>query len=411
MELKNTNILVGMTGGIACYKVPNLVRALRKAEAEVQVVMTKAATEFITTLTLETVSSRTVYTEMFAPKQYVGTRHIDLAEWPDLIVVAPATANFMGKVANGVSDDLLTTVMCASARPVMIAPAMNPQMWLNPVTQRNHETLRSLGYHFVDPGEGEMACDHYGVGRMAEPDQIFEAIREFFATHRSVTNVLRGKQVLVTAGPCREPIDPVRYISNRSSGRMGFAIAEMAAAAGATTTLISGPSALLPPANVSLVRVETTDQMAHEVTTRFDQSDCLFMAAAPADFTVKQSQESKIRRGDGPLTLELVPTIDILAKLSGRKKAGQVLIGFALETSADTAEARHKLERKGLDLIVYNRAGAAGSGFDTATNQVTLLAPGRPDEPWPILSKREVATRLIQRVGELLAVKQSTTRV
>ncbi|KAA3635785.1 MAG: bifunctional phosphopantothenoylcysteine decarboxylase/phosphopantothenate--cysteine ligase CoaBC, partial [Calditrichaeota bacterium] len=231
MSVKGKKILLGMTGGIACYKIPYLVRSLRKAEAEVIVVMTKSATEFITPLTLETVSNNPVAVEMFEHQQYIATRHIDLAEWADLIMIAPATANCLGKVASGISDDLLTTVICATPRPVVFAPAMNPQMWANKITQKNIRELANLGYQFIQPNEGEMACDHFGVGRMPEPDELFKFIKNHFSSSKSSKakkKSLTGKKILITAGPTREQIDPVRFISNNSSGKMGFALAEAA---------------------------------------------------------------------------------------------------------------------------------------------------------------------------------------
>ncbi|HWR82717.1 MAG TPA: bifunctional phosphopantothenoylcysteine decarboxylase/phosphopantothenate--cysteine ligase CoaBC, partial [Candidatus Deferrimicrobium sp.] len=254
MLLKDKKVLVGLTGGIACYKVPGLIRFLTKEGAAVRVMMTRAATKFITPLTLETVSNQPVAIEMFPESEFVSTRHIDLAEWPDLIVVAPATANFLGKVAGGISDDLLTTIICASPRPMLIAPAMNPQMWANAITQRNVGTLRQLGHFFADPGEGEMACEQYGVGRMAEPEQIYLAVK-CLLLGKIEKRVLSGRKVVVTAGPTREPLDPVRYLSNYSTGKMGIALAQAAVLLGADTTIIYGPTGLMPPAGVRTVSI------------------------------------------------------------------------------------------------------------------------------------------------------------
>ncbi len=402
MSLSGKKVLVGLTGGIACYKVPYLVRFLGKQDAEVRVVMTESATKLITPLTLETVSRHQVYTSMFAEREFVGTRHIDLANWPDLIVVAPATANFLGKIASGISDDLLTTVICASPKPVLIAPAMNPGMWHNPITQRNFETLKELGYHFIGPAEGEMAEKQFGIGRMVEPQELFEAVKEFFETE-SKKKPLNGRKILVTAGPCREPIDPVRYISNRSSGKMGYAIAQAAAAIGAEVTLISGPTGLSAPAGVRLVPVEKTAEMRDAVLREFAKCDCLIMAAAPSDFTPAHASDSKLKRTEKSIQLTLEPTADILKGIAGQRKSGQIVIGFAVETENDEINARRKLDEKQLDLIVLNNPTEPGAAFDHDTNKVTILAPGEKSEAWPLLSKLEVAARLMDRVTFLLS--------
>ena len=398
MSLSGRKVVVGLTGGIACYKVPYLVRYLVKEEADVQVIMTDSATKFITPLTLESVSQAEVAVEMFPAKKFVATHHIDLAEWPELIVIAPATANFLGKVASGISDDLLTTVICATAAPVMIAPAMNPQMWNNPITQKNYETLKSLGYHFVDPGEGEMACDHFGVGRMAEPDEIFERVKEFFGAKKKV---LEGKKVIVTAGPTREAIDPVRVITNRSSGKMGYAIAQAAHDLGATTILISGPTALNPPKGVKTYFVESTDDLCNTVSDLFDEADCLIMAAAPADQKPAKAATTKMKKSESAFDLHLVPTVDILKSISGRKKAGQLVVGFALETDNGVAHAQKKLKEKKLDMIVLNETGA-DTAFEVDTNKVTIIEKSGKTEEWPLESKREIAEKLIARISKKL---------
>lgn len=404
MPLAGKKIVVGLTGGIACYKIPNLVRLLTKQKAEVRVLMTEAATKFITPLTLETVSNHPVEWEMFPQRQYVATRHIDLAAWPDLIVIAPATANFLGKVASGVSDDLLTTIVCASTRPVLIAPAMNPNMWRNKVTLRNFKYLTGeLGYASIGPAEGEMACEDWGVGRMSEPEEIFAAIDAFFAKG-SKKKALTGKRFLVTAGPCREAIDPVRFISNRSSGKMGFALAQAARDLGAEVTLVSGPTDLTPPADISLVEVETTEQMAKAVLSRFPKSDCLIMAAAPSDFTPRNPQKSKIKKDAVDLSLQLKPTIDILKEVSKIRRKGQRVIGFALETDNDIANARRKLVEKKLDLTVLNNPTRPGEGFAHDTNSVVLITPEKNKRPvkFPLASKAEIAARIVDAIASIL---------
>jgi len=400
MSLAGKKIVVGLTGGIACYKVPYLVRALGKAGAEVQVIMTESATHFITPLTLETVSRNPVCTDLFPPHEFVSTRHVNLADWADLFVIAPATANFLGKIASGISDDLLSTTVCATKRPVLIAPAMNPHMWSNPVTIRNYECLQKLGYHFVGPAEGEMAERQFGVGRMVEPDELFRAVVALFEAE-SKKKVLNGRRVLVTAGPCREPIDPVRYISNRSSGKMGYALAEAAVALGAETMLISGPTSLTAPGGVEVVNIETTRQLHDAVLEQFPRYDLLIMAAAPADFTAPQSSQ-KIKRTDDELTLTLRPTDDILLAVSKIRGAKQRVVGFALETTDDLANGEAKLAKKKLDAIVINNATEPGAGFDHDTNRVTLLVAGQEPERWPLLSKRELAGQLLERFAALL---------
>ncbi len=406
MSLQDKKVLVGLTGGIACYKVPYLLRDLVRQGAEVRVIMTKSATKFITPLTLETVSGHPVAVDMFPEGEFVGTRHIDLANWPDLVVIAPATANFFGKIASGVTDDLLTTVVIASPKPVMVAPAMNPQMWRHPTTQRNAAYFKEIGYQVVGPAEGDMACDHVGVGRMVEPGDIMTAIEGVSGKKKSVASkqtaeTLRGKNILITAGPCREPIDPVRYISNRSSGKMGYALAEAAAELGATVTLVSGPSRLSAPNGVDFVSVETTDQMYEAVSQRFSDIDCLIMAAAPADFAPSEAAVHKIKKQQAEMQLSLSPTVDILKAMGERKKDGQVLIGFALETDNAVANARKKLESKNLDMIVLNNPLDANSAFDHDTNKVTIILPEGEPEEWPLEDKAQVAFKLLEKISRI----------
>lgn len=403
MSLKQKKILIGMTGGIACYKIPYLVRFLWKEKAEVRVIMTEAATKFITPLTMESVSNNPVAVEMFPSDRFVGTRHIDMAQWPDLIMIAPATANFMGKVASGISDDLLSTVICASPRPVMIAPAMNPQMWLNRVTQRNHESLKQLGYTFIGPCEGGTACDHYGIGRMAEPEELFEAIKAHFTKSPAgrKKKALTGKRVIVTAGPTREAIDPVRFLTNRSSGKMGYALAKAAADYGADTVLISGPTSLEPPAGVRLITVETTAQLHRAVKKEFPSADCLIMAAAPSDYTPARAEKSKIKKSSNSLSLSLKPTVDILADIAGSKRKGQLVVGFALETDNGLANARKKLREKKLDMVVLNTVSAE-TGFEHDTNAVTLILPGRKPISLSVAPKSQISVTILDQVCSLL---------
>ena len=398
-----------MTGGIACYKVPYLVRQLRQAGAEVRVVMTSSATKFITPLTLETVSGQPVALEMFPSNEFIATRHIDMAEWSELVVVAPATANFLGKVAGGICDDFLTTVICATKSPILVVPAMNPNMWQHPPTQKNAAYLKKIGFQFIGPATGEMACDQWGEGRMVEPDEIYTAAVSVLKTTRKKKAPktpkekanLSGKRILVTAGPCREPIDPVRYISNRSSGKMGYALAIAAADLGAEVTLVTGPTSLPDPIGMTTISVETTEDMYRAVSGRFSRIDCLIMAAAPADYTPSNVLDQKIKKSGADSTLSLKPTIDILERLGHRKKK-QLLVGFALETENGVANARKKLKLKNLDLILLNSPCDPGSGFDHDTNQVTLIRPGRKPDQWPLQNKDALAGRLLDVIVAML---------
>jgi phosphopantothenoylcysteine decarboxylase/phosphopantothenate--cysteine ligase len=400
MSLKDKKILVGLTGGIACYKTPQLIRLLGKERVSVRVVMTPAAAKFITPLTLETVSGHPVAVEMFPEGEFVAARHIDLAKWPDLIVVAPATANFLGKAASGISDDLLTTVICATPQPVMVAPAMNPGMWSNKVTQKNYTYLKELGYFFVGPAEGEMARNEYGAGRMAEPEQIFEAVKCFLSGNFE-KRLLVGKKVVVTAGPTREPLDPVRFLSNYSSGKMGFALAQAAVLLGAETILISGPTSLIPPTGARLISVESSPELFDSVRKEFSQSDCLIMAAAPADFTPAKVEPQKKKKTTEGYALTLQPTVDILKEVAAKKKDSQIVVGFALETENAVANAKKKLKEKNLDMIVLNQPGKQ-TWFVSDTNRVTLLIPGKKPEKWPLMDKSEIACKLLEKVAAML---------
>jgi phosphopantothenoylcysteine decarboxylase/phosphopantothenate--cysteine ligase len=394
MSLKDKKIIVGLTGGIAAYKIPNLIRLLKKGGAEVHCIMTESSTKFITSLTIETVSQNPVALEIFPKDRFVGTHHIDMAEWPDLFLIAPATANIIAKVAGGICDDLLSTVICATQKPIMFAPAMNNNMYLNPITQRNIEYLKSLGYIFINPEHGELACETVGWGRMAEPEDIFDQIQTFFQKKKS----LKNKRVIVTAGPCREAIDPVRYISNRSSGRMGYALASASEEAGARVTLISGPTNIKPPAGIEFIRVETTEEMYKAVKSKFDKTDILIMAAAPADFKAAHIKSDKIKKGNGPLALELSPTIDILSSLKDKKKKEQIIVGFALETKNGTANAKEKLKSKGLDLIILNSM-KDGVPFDSDQNKVTLYYKNGKSDPSKRMPKMELARLIVEKIA------------
>lgn len=404
MSLNGKHVLIGLTGGIACYKIPYLIRNLTQNGAEVQVVMTEAATKFITPLTMETISNRPVALHLFPKEKFVSTRHIDLATWPDVLMIAPATANFIGKVASGISDDLLTTIVCATPKPVMIAPAMNPQMWSNPITQKNYKYLKDLGYDFVMPAEGNMACDHFGVGRMQEPDVLFEHINKFFKSkHPSKTKKksLKGKNLLITAGPTREHLDPVRFISNHSSGKMGYALAEAAKNLGANVTLISGPTSLSAPSGIKLINIQSTNDLHQAVLREFKNTDCLIMSAAPADYMPLEIKPNKIKKDDRSLDIKLNPTVDILKDINKIKKKNQVVIGFALETENGIVNARRKLKDKNLDMIILNQP-SIGTAFDSDTNQVTVIRPRSKNIVLPKQSKLEISFCLLDIISSLV---------
>jgi phosphopantothenoylcysteine decarboxylase/phosphopantothenate--cysteine ligase len=403
--LKGKHIILGVTGGIAAYKSAWLVREFVKAGAEVQVVMTRSATQFVTPLALSTLSQHEVIIEMFAPSPdqptMQWTKHIELALWADIMLVAPATANTLAKIANGLADDFLTTLVLALRCPLALAPAMDVDMYRNDKTQANIAALRETGCFVIDPEIGELASGLSGPGRLPAIDNLVAFVDGIFdRTYRD----LNGKRVLVTAGPTQEPIDPVRYIGNRSSGKMGFAIATAAALRGADVTLISGPVVLKTPRNVRRIDVQTACEMQEAVQREFTLADVVIMAAAVADYAPSQPSEEKIKReaqSADTLTLSLKENPDIL-KLLGEQKTIQVLIGFALETSDGIENARKKLVAKNLDAIVLNNANEEGAGFETDTNIVTVITADGKIEQLPKLPKFDVANELLNRVLPLL---------
>jgi phosphopantothenoylcysteine decarboxylase/phosphopantothenate--cysteine ligase len=385
------NILLGVTGGIAAYKAADLASKLRQAGYQLQVVMTKAATEFVTPLTFRELTGQPVHLDLFQEPRNWQMEHISLARWADLFVVAPATANIIAKLAHGLADDLLSTVALATAAPILIAPAMNSQMYLHSATQANMAQLKSRGVHFVGPASGFLACGQEGVGRLVPVEEILDQIQLLGGQE------LQDKKVLVTAGPTREAIDPFRFISNYSTGRMGYAIAQVAAQMGADVTLISGPASLPCPSGVKRVFVESASQMRKAVLAEFDETDIVVKAAAVSDWKCASYSSKKLKKGNTTqLTMEFVPTEDILQELGQRKKA-QFIVGFAAESDNLEDYATEKLHNKGADLIVANPIGKEGSGFASETNQVTIITPGAR-ESWPLLSKQEVAKRLWLRI-------------
>ncbi len=395
--LKDKTILLGVTGGIAAYKAVELLRLYIKAGAEVFVVMTASAREFVTPLTFQTLSGNPVHTDLFNLYQEREIGHISLADRADLVVVAPATANLIGKTANGLADDLLSTTLMATKAPVLFVPAMNVNMFENSVYQMNQQKLEQLGYHFLEPDTGFLACGWEGKGKMPDPERIFEE------TLRLLTpQDLAGQTVLVTAGPTREELDPVRYLSNYSSGKMGYAIARAARRRGARVILVSGPTALAAPAGVELVPVVSARQMREAVLARLEEATVVIKAAAVADYRPAMRAEQKIKKGvEGALILPLEKNPDILAEL-GRNKGNRLLIGFAAETVDLVENARKKLTEKNLDLIVANDVSRSDAGFDVDTNAVRLLYRDGSGEELPLLGKDEVADQLLDRIARLL---------
>jgi len=391
-RLDGRTVLVGLSGGIACYKACEVVRLLVGAGAKVPVVMTAGAREFVTPLTLQTLSGQPVGTDTFDRGQEAQIGHIRLADAADVVLVAPATANVLAKMAQGIADDLLTTVLLASKAPLVVAPAMNVNMWEHPAVQQNLATLVARGARVVGPGRGALACGWEGAGRLAEPAEIAEAV---FAA--LTPQDLAGEHVLVSAGPTQEPVDPVRYLSNRSSGKMGWALARMARRRGARVTLVAGPTALPPPPGVEFVPVATAEEMARAVERAFATATVVVMAAAVADYRPRRPLARKLKKGPATLTLELERNPDILAGLA-RKKGRRLVVGFAAETHDVVAEARRKLRAKRLDLIVANDVSAPGVGFGADDNAVRLLDAAGGEEVLDARPKDAVADAVLDWV-------------
>ena len=416
--LNGKHVAIGITGGIAAYKTPLLIRLLRRAGAEVRVIATESALKFTTRWTLETLSENPLETEMFPEDSQSETHHISTAAWADLFLIVPATANVIGKIASGISDDVLTTTLCAYTGPVALAPAMNTNMYENPITKKNIGVLRAVGYRIIDPDSGEMACHTYGVGRMAEPERVFEEALEILRapeTNRkdsiartTEAGPLAGKKVLITAGPCREPIDTVRFISNRSSGKMGYALAEQALALGAEVTLISGPTALNELAGVKTIRIETTQELLEKVLENIPASNILIMAAAPADFTALEYNEQKLKKGDSPKSLNLKPTPDILKEVS-KVDHSAFVIGFALESENLIDNARGKLHDKKLDMIVANPAAESDAGPDSPTNRAVLIEKSGETTEIPRMEKTRLAQIILEKTIALCGLGAQTT--
>lgn len=394
-EKNKQTVVLGVTGGIACYKSVELVRMLVKDGFAVQVIMTRGAMEFVTPLTFQTLSGRPVASETFDLTQESEIGHINLADRADVFVIAPATANVIGKIAAGIADDLLTTVLMATQAPVLIAPAMNIHMYENPVLQENLRKLRRIGYHLMEPAEGYLACGYEGKGRLPDPENILDAIRRL-ATKKD----LAGERLLITAGPSREPLDPVRYLSNRSSGKMGYALARAGLRRGAEVVLVSGPTALDPPQGARTIAVTTALEMRRAVMEEFPNCTAVLMAAAVADFRPAQSFSKKIKKANAPVELRLEPNPDILKEL-GCNKNGKLLVGFAAETEELTSHAAQKLLEKRLDIVVANNVSEEGSGFDVDTNIATILDCHGAVRSLPLMSKEELADEIYDHLLRL----------
>ncbi len=390
------NILIGISGGIAVYKVAELVRAFKKNGANVRVIMTQSATRFVSPLTFETLSEHDVLTDLFPEGYSRQTAHIGWARWADIFIIAPATLNTIGKVASGIADNALTTTVMAATIPVVFCPAMNKAMYANSLYKENEQKLLKHGYSFVTPGVGELACGEQGEGRLADVQSIVDTAKLILFG----TNELEGKKVLVTAGPTEEPLDPVRYLTNRSSGKMGFALAEQARIRGAEVTLVSGPTHLLPFGNINHVSVRTAQQMHDRVFDLLPEMDVLIMAAAVSDYRPEKTSEQKLKKSDQNHTLDLTLNPDILHK-AGLSKGNRIHIGFSVETQNELEHSMNKLQHKKCDLVVINNPLDKDAGFQVDTNKITILDSEGNRESFPVMSKNDVADVVIDRIIQL----------
>lgn len=393
--LKNKTVVFGVTGGIAAYKACEIVSRLKKLGADVYCIMTEGAQAFLTPLTLRTLSGNPVVTTMFQEPSMWNVEHIALADKADFFLIAPATANIIGKIANGIADEFLSTTILATKAKVVLAPAMNVNMYNNSIVQKNIKELKNRGFYFIDPVEGNLACGYTGKGKMAGPENIVDFLLMF------VKQDLVGKNILITAGPTREPIDPVRYLSNRSSGKMGYALAKCAQIRGAKVTLVSGPTNLDKPAGVTFISVETANEMFEEINKIFQKQDIIIKSAAVADYRPESYQTLKIKKSDDDLQIKLARNPDILSYL-GENKGKRILVGFAAETNDLRENAQKKLIKKNLDFIVANDVTAKDAGFGCDTNKVTLYFKDGTQKDLPLLSKEEVANNVLDEVSMLI---------
>ena len=401
--LKGKTVVLGVTGSIAAYKIASLASMLIKQHADVHVIMTQNATNFIHPTAFETLTRHKCLVDTFDRNFQYSVEHVALAKRADVVLVAPASANVIGKIANGIADDMLTTTVMACKCKKIISPAMNTQMFENPIVQDNLKKLEHYGYEVIQPAVGLLACKDVGAGKMPEPETLLEYILREVAYEKD----LKGKKILVTAGPTQEPIDPVRYLTNHSSGKMGYAIAKVCSMRGADVTLVSGKTAIKPPLFVDVVPVTTARDMYEAVTSRFDQQDIVIKAAAVADYRPKTISDQKVKKADGELSIEMERTDDILKYLGEHKREDQFLCGFSMETEHMLENSRKKLEKKNLDMIVANNVKVEGAGFAGDTNIVTLIT--KDDETQlPLLSKEETAVEIMNKILEITAEKGRT---
>ena len=401
--LKGKTVVLAVSGSIAAYKIASLASALGKLHADVQVLMTQNATNFINPITFETLTGNKCLVDTFDRNFQYSVEHVALAKRADVVLVAPASANVIGKIANGIADDMLTTTVMACKCKKIISPAMNTQMFENPIVQDNLKKLEHYGDEVIQPAVGLLACKDVGAGKMPEPETLLEYILREVAYEKD----LKGKKILVTAGPTQEPIDPVRYLTNHSSGKMGYAIAKVCSMRGADVTLVSGKTAIKPPLFVDVVPVTTARDMYEAVTSRFDQQDIVIKAAAVADYRPKTISDQKVKKADGELSIEMERTDDILKYLGEHKREDQFLCGFSMETEHMLENSRKKLEKKNLDMIVANNVKVEGAGFAGDTNIVTLITKDDETE-LPLLSKEETAVEIMNKILEITAEKGRT---
>jgi phosphopantothenoylcysteine decarboxylase / phosphopantothenate---cysteine ligase len=401
--MEKRKILLAVSGGIAAYKAATVASRLYQGGYEVKVILTDSAQKFITPLTFQTLTRQVVYTDTFEEKEPAVVSHIDLADWADLVLIAPATANVIGKLANGIADDMLTTTLLAVTSDILIAPAMNVNMFNHPAVKKNMETLASFGWRFIEPNEGLLACGYVGKGRLAEPEELVAAVSEYFneSNTENTTKPLSGKKVLVTAGPTREELDPVRYFTNHSSGKMGYAIAAAAKEMGADVTLITGPASVPLPSGLTVEKVTSAKEMYDAALSRYSDQDVVIKCAAVADYTPVTVFENKFKKKQDTWTIELKKTDDILQAL-GERKEHQILIGFAAETENLEEYAKDKLVRKNLDMVIGNDVSKEGSGFGSDTNEIIMIKKDGSQHILPLLTKEQAAKEILGQVMELM---------
>lgn len=402
--LNNKKIVLGVTGGIAAYKAIALTSKLTQKGAHVRVILTENAQKFITPLSFQAISRQPVYTDTFLEEDPEKIAHIDLADWADFFIIAPATAHTIGKIANGLADDMLTTTLLATTAPVYIAPAMNVHMYENRIVQQNMQKLDNLDFHFIEPGDGYLACGYVGKGRLEEPEEIVHVVEQHHTSQLNNDQRWKGKKVLVSAGPTREPVDPVRFFTNHSSGKMGYSIAEVAANFGAEVHLVSGPVDLEGPKNVHVYSVETAEEMYEKMMELYEDMDIVIKSAAVADYRPLQTYDQKLKKQTDALHIEMERTRDILQML-GEKKSHQYLVGFAAETNNVKTYGLGKLEKKNLDAIVVNDVSKKDIGFHSNDNEVTILTKSGKDISIPKLPKKEIAKRILLLVDEEIRKK------